>query len=158
MTMIRLIDPATLIGHAEAWAGLILPVAAKASLLLGLFGILSLFLRRASASTRHLLWTLGVAGVLLLPVLGTGLPSWGVLDLPLASQAQKSTEEAGVPAEVVPLQSGATRPVSTEPPAISSDVTAASVTPESGGHPESSSALSGLLSMPAMTWGETLEW
>ena len=79
--MTSFIDPAILTGAADTLAGLILPIAIKVSLLLGLFGILNLTLRRASASTRHLIWTLGLVGILLLPILGAGLPSWQVLDL-----------------------------------------------------------------------------
>ena len=61
-------------GLVGSWITFVLPVVTKASLLLGLVALVNLAMRRASASTRHLLWTLGFVGVLLLPIFQTGLP------------------------------------------------------------------------------------
>jgi beta-lactamase regulating signal transducer with metallopeptidase domain len=52
-------------------------VALKATVLLALAAILDYtILRRASAAARHQLWTFAVVGVLILPALFWGLPSW----------------------------------------------------------------------------------
>lgn len=56
----------------------LLPVAVaaliKATVLLGLVGIAAYFLRRRSASLRHLLWSLAIAGIVALPVLSAVSP------------------------------------------------------------------------------------
>jgi beta-lactamase regulating signal transducer with metallopeptidase domain len=60
-------------------------ITVKASVLLGVAAIVqALLYRRTSAATRHLLWTLAIAGVLLLPMLSLALPSlalprWAVM-------------------------------------------------------------------------------
>jgi len=50
----------------------------KATVLLLVAGVVTLLLRRASAATRHLVWALGLAGLLALPVAGRLLPEWPV--------------------------------------------------------------------------------
>jgi beta-lactamase regulating signal transducer with metallopeptidase domain len=57
--------------------------AAKSLLILGLAGVATLALRRASAAARHWLWLLAFAGLLLLPLLSAALPGWAILP-PLA--------------------------------------------------------------------------
>ncbi|MBM3745244.1 MAG: hypothetical protein FJW34_05560 [Acidobacteria bacterium] len=64
----------------------LLDVAAKGTVVLGAAFLGSLLLRRASASTRHLLWTLALASVLLLPVLSGLLPDWEAPVLPRAPE------------------------------------------------------------------------
>jgi beta-lactamase regulating signal transducer with metallopeptidase domain len=55
-------------------------VVVKASVLLGLGGIVqSVFCRRASSASRHLVWTLAIASVLVLPVASAVLPDWAVV-------------------------------------------------------------------------------
>ncbi len=52
-------------------------IVLKASCIMGAAAIVSaLRHRRSSASFRHLVWTLAVAGLLALPVLSAGLPGW----------------------------------------------------------------------------------
>ncbi len=56
-----------------------LPVASvvlKATLMLAAAGAAAFTLRRRSAALRHMIWTLALAGVLLLPVLSIALPRW----------------------------------------------------------------------------------
>src|SRR4029079_5317450 len=55
-------------------------IVVKASVLLGAAAIGQALLSRwTSAATRHLVWTLAIAGVLLLPVLSLALPDWTVV-------------------------------------------------------------------------------
>ncbi len=96
--MTPLFNSMILTDMAETWAELIVPMAIKGSVLLGLFGILCFLLRRASASARHLLWTLGLTGVLLLPVLSAGLPSWNVLDFSRLAPVTNNVKETIAPA------------------------------------------------------------
>jgi len=57
----------------------LLLIVLKASCLMGAAAMVSaLRYRRSSASFRHLVWTLAVAGLLVLPVLSAGLPAWQV--------------------------------------------------------------------------------
>jgi beta-lactamase regulating signal transducer with metallopeptidase domain len=56
-----------------------LSITLKASILLGVAGIiLAVTHRRTSAALRHLVWTLAIASVLLLPVGSLALPAWAV--------------------------------------------------------------------------------
>ncbi len=56
----------------------------KVTLVLGVAWLATGLLRRGSAATRHLVWTLGIATVLLLPALRGRAPRW---ELPLLPQA-----------------------------------------------------------------------
>ena len=47
----------------------ILDVAVKGFVLIAVAGLITLLLRRASAAMRHLIWTLALVSLLLLPVL-----------------------------------------------------------------------------------------
>lgn len=67
---------------AAQWAALFLPLVVKSSVVLGLLLLSTRWLRNASASTRHFLWAVGTAGLLLLPFLQTGLPQWRVVPTP----------------------------------------------------------------------------
>lgn len=67
---------------------IVLSLLAKVTLVLGAGAAVQLVLpRRVSAATRHLVWTLTIAGVLLLPLLAISLPVWTPVDY---------TEPAGV--------------------------------------------------------------
>src|SRR3982751_2157121 len=63
-------------------------VVGKASILLGAAALTALALRRGSASARHLVWTLALAGALLVPALSLALPRWRV---PVVSIATSET-------------------------------------------------------------------
>ena len=57
----------------------LLLIVLKASCVMGAAAMVNaLRYRRSSASFRHLVWTLAVAGLLALPVLSAGLPGWQV--------------------------------------------------------------------------------
>jgi len=60
------------------WLKILFDAFLKGALLLMAAWLLSLLLRRAAAATRHLIWSLALAGVLALPVLSFVLPSWNV--------------------------------------------------------------------------------
>src|SRR6185503_8985278 len=59
---------------------------------------LSFALRKASAASRHLVWSLAIASLLALPVLSFGLPSWQVPVLPFEFSAGQSEIAAITPA------------------------------------------------------------
>jgi HEAT repeat protein/beta-lactamase regulating signal transducer with metallopeptidase domain len=60
----------------------VLPLVAdaliKASILLALTAGAALLLRRSTASLRHLVWTLGLTGALVAPILSAALPRWEI--------------------------------------------------------------------------------
>jgi beta-lactamase regulating signal transducer with metallopeptidase domain len=63
-----------------------LAVVVKATALLGIAAIMQLVVfRRASAATRHLVWTIALVGVLLLPVVSLVGPAWTV-EIPAAQK------------------------------------------------------------------------
>ena len=59
---------------------------AKATVLLAAAAIASALLRRRSAATRHLVWTLALLAIVALPVLSTALPRWQLPLLEIASE------------------------------------------------------------------------
>lgn len=61
---------------------LLLEVLLKATVVLATAGLLNVVLRRASATTRHLVWSLALAALLVLPLLTLLLPAWRVPVLP----------------------------------------------------------------------------
>ena len=70
---------------------LVIDAVVKASIILALTSVAAWLLRRASASARHMVWTLGLASALLVPALTIALPRW---ELPIVRVATSS-----VPAE-----------------------------------------------------------
>jgi beta-lactamase regulating signal transducer with metallopeptidase domain len=73
--------------HSNAWLAVLADAAIKGAALLLLAGLLTMAMRRASAAARHLVWSLALTGVLVLPVLSSLLPSWQVPLLPRAADA-----------------------------------------------------------------------
>src|SRR3954453_6160083 len=61
---------------------LVLDAVAKASLILAVTALTAAALRRASASARHLIWTLGLLSALAPPALSLALPRW---ELPIVT-------------------------------------------------------------------------
>lgn len=84
----------------------------KATVLLVLAAVVSVFLRRSPASLRHLVWTLACGGVLALPLASALLPNWKLqgwphLEVPVAFNAEQLASRAAEPkpklaARVVP--------------------------------------------------------
>jgi beta-lactamase regulating signal transducer with metallopeptidase domain len=70
---------------------IVIDLVAKTSLILAVTAIAAAALRRASASARHLVWTLGLVGALAAPALSVVTPRW---ELPLVNVPQ-ATEAAG---------------------------------------------------------------
>lgn len=65
---------------SDSTASAIVWIVIKASALLGVAAIVQAVLfRRPSAATRHLVWALALAGVLVLPALSLVLPAWPVI-------------------------------------------------------------------------------
>jgi beta-lactamase regulating signal transducer with metallopeptidase domain len=85
---------------------LLLDITLKATILLGLAGVLSVLLARQSPALRHFVWTLAVIGVLLVPVLSatfphmtvrvaSGLPGWIAPATPGPREAAPQAAAAG---------------------------------------------------------------
>jgi HEAT repeat protein/beta-lactamase regulating signal transducer with metallopeptidase domain len=66
----------TLVSHISL--PLVVDAVAKASIVLGVTALTALALRRASASARHFVWTLGLLSALAAPLLSAALPRWEV--------------------------------------------------------------------------------
>src|SRR5262245_35849565 len=74
---------------------------AKGALLLACSGLVVFVLRRASAAVRHLIWTIGLAGVLLMPALNGLLPDWFVR-LPIKSFGRSTPAPDAVRVVITP--------------------------------------------------------
>ena len=66
------------------WAITLADMLAKGSVILAIAGLASLCLHRSSAAVRHLVWAVGLMGLLVLPILSLTLPNWQVPVLPQA--------------------------------------------------------------------------
>jgi beta-lactamase regulating signal transducer with metallopeptidase domain len=69
-------------GSGALWT---LDAILKVTLVLGAGGIVTLVLNRASAASRHLIWTVALVSALALPALSIGLPRW---QMPLVTLPQ----------------------------------------------------------------------
>lgn len=67
---------------------------AKATLLFAAAGFASFMLRRRSAAARHMIWTLALVSVLVLPVLSIALPRWQLPIVTLETDASRSQPPA----------------------------------------------------------------
>ena len=76
---------------------LLADAAIKGLVVLGAAAAITAALRRSSAALRHLVWTLAVAALVLMPVLSAALPAWRVPVLPESAPAEVRTL-AGAPA------------------------------------------------------------
>ena len=92
------------------WLTLLRDLSVKSALLLLSAWALTLAMRHASASTRHLVWLLVFAGLLALPLLSLTLPARSVLVLPAA-----------------PVAAAVSTPIAAAPPAVPGRLPAPSV-------------------------------
>lgn len=92
----------------------------RTTVLLALAALAAALLRRASASLRHLIWTLGLASALCLPFLFQALPSWQVAVLPPAAHRPSVSLSLREPGESFRVPDVATSgvPVSRPPDVI----------------------------------------
>ena len=89
-----------------SWLAILLDASAKGAVILLAAAALALFLRRNSASLRHMIWTLSVLGLLCLPILSAALPQWRVPLLPAWAAPQvPAPNPATPPAEPEPAPS-----------------------------------------------------
>lgn len=79
------------------WLPFLASLAAKATLVLLLTALVAGLLWRSSAAVRHLVWCVGIVGVLALPVFSLLLPAWELPLLP-AREAAPAAVQAPVPA------------------------------------------------------------
>lgn len=100
---------------ASQWAELFVPVALKASVLMLLLLPAAWLMRRASASARHLLWTLGVVALLLLPVMEASLPSLQVVPVPDTGWALPAAAQEVAAAPTAVQTSSAAEPAAPRP-------------------------------------------
>jgi len=105
-----------LVEGADRWVEALLAVELKGFVLLALVGVAAVALRRASAAGRHWLWTLGVVGLLLLPLAQVAAPRWSA-QLPAWATAparlEGPTSVAVLPPGAVPSARPAPTPVAT---------------------------------------------
>lgn len=80
---------------------LLLDVAIKGTVVLFATGLLARALRDRSAAVRHLVWSVALASLVVLPLLSVGLPAWRVTVLPVESVVASPTA-AGPPVEGMP--------------------------------------------------------
>ncbi len=80
--------------NGAEWLAFLAQLALKATLVLLVAGAAAALLRRSSAAVRHMVWCLGIAGVLALPVLSLALPAWEV-PLPVADRGTVIGDVAG---------------------------------------------------------------
>lgn len=77
------------------WLGVLLDASVKGVVVLAMAGALTLALRRSSAALRHLIWSLAVVSLVILPVLSAVLPSWQVPILPRPVSTSQSSFDIG---------------------------------------------------------------
>ena len=96
--MIAIFALATIEVNDNTWLEILLSTSLKGVFILIIAAALSFALRKASAASRHLVWSLAIASLLALPVLSFGLPSWQVPLLPFEFSAGQSEIVAITPA------------------------------------------------------------
>src|SRR4029078_12635783 len=74
---------------------IVVDAVVKASVILGTTALAALVLRRASASARHLVWTLGLGRALGMPGLSLALPRWELPIVTVAAPAQAGNFATG---------------------------------------------------------------
>ncbi|MEE9533864.1 MAG: hypothetical protein V3W06_05560, partial [Acidimicrobiia bacterium] len=101
-----LLQSAGVPGDVIGWIAVLIDVALKSVVIVGVTAAVALGLRGASAAVRHQVWTVALGGLLALPVLSIVLPHWQLPYLPAfdtvnaASQVVPNSEPAGTRAFV----------------------------------------------------------
>jgi beta-lactamase regulating signal transducer with metallopeptidase domain len=112
-------DPCLLVLPNESleWLQLLLDVALKGVVILLAAGALVVICRRASAAARHLLWSVAVACLLLLPIFELGLPNWRLPVFPalLQSSSGDTTAPAAIEAQAPESQVAGVADLSSSP-------------------------------------------
>lgn len=103
-----ILDSLSIANIAGLWARVFLPLALKGSVLLGILLLVTGMMRGASASGRHFVLALGLAGLLLLPAIEMLMPSWRVLPFPSAGWKAEAAYEGARGAEQSPSSEPAT--------------------------------------------------
>lgn len=67
-------------------------ISLRATVLLAAATVVTVTLRRHSAASRHLVWVLALAGVVALPIIQSGLPSWKILPNDSVVRPDRSTD------------------------------------------------------------------
>jgi len=75
-------DLAQFSDYAGTWLGVLLELALKGAIIMAVAGLVVLALRRASAASRHLVWNMSLAALLVLPLLSLLMPAWNIVLLP----------------------------------------------------------------------------
>jgi len=81
----------------------VLDAIVKASLILAATGLVATVLHRASAAARHMIWTLGLAGALMVPALSLVLPRWEVPLVRIAADSVDTQAILPAPPAVAPV-------------------------------------------------------
>ncbi len=106
---------------SATWLNILLDVSIKGTIVLAGAGVATAALKRASAPTRHLVWFLALASLILLPILSAGLPAWRVPILPSSfsrvATARVATSDpvASEPTPAVRVKSGSAESIKPVP-------------------------------------------
>ncbi|MGH7677217.1 MAG: hypothetical protein ACRENU_02045, partial [Gemmatimonadaceae bacterium] len=103
----------------------------RATLLLAAAWLATTLLHRASAATRHLTWTVAIAGVLALPALSATIPAWRVPVATISARMEPPFDVAPV-AAAAPRESAVQMPAAAESQIPSAPMQVASVGPALG--------------------------
>lgn len=89
---------------------LVIETVIKATVLVGVAGVLAVCLRRAAAARRHLLWALTLGAVLVLPAAETAIPAWRVLPVAPVRPAAAGAAVVARPGALTPAPRPTARP------------------------------------------------
>jgi beta-lactamase regulating signal transducer with metallopeptidase domain/peroxiredoxin len=88
--MNSLLNNLALYSISSTWFDLVLDMTLKTSLILFFAWTLVLIFKRASSSTRHLIWSLAIVSLFLLPLTSFLLPEWEISILSISQQKKQS--------------------------------------------------------------------
>src|SRR3954469_18840036 len=95
-------------GFGTSWIA-VADAVAKATIVFLTAGLASFLLRGRSAAMRHMIWTLALVGVLILPALSIALPRWQLnlvtIDAASSFQLPASSDQLPAPSHQLPAPS-----------------------------------------------------